>query len=251
MPARTLRLMLEYDGAEFHGWARQPGLRTVQGVLEGAVAALWPEAGPVAVAGRTDAGVHAAGQVVSLVVTGGPPCERIPLALGQVLPPDMSVLACREERAGFHARFDALSRTYVYRVLRARTRSPLRARQAYRHPHALDLGALDRCALLVLGEHDFQAFTPAETQHGAFRRVVFAADWDHDGDESRLTIEADSFLHNMVRALVGTMLLVGRSAMEEAAFAALLRGAPRAQAGPTAPAHALCLTSVSYRPQSA
>ena len=245
--ARTLRLTLEYDGAEFHGWARQPDLRTVQGVLEKAAATLWPGAGPVAVAGRTDAGVHATGQVASLVVEGGPPAERVPLALGQLLPADIAVRACVEAPAGFNARFDARSRTYAYRVLRARTRSPLRARQAFHTPHPLDLGALDACAALLIGVHDFEAFTPTETEHDTFERTVIAAGWAHHDDESCFTVEADSFLRHMVRGLIGTMLLVARGGMDVADFAALLRGAPRAHAGATAPAHALCLTYVRYQ----
>jgi tRNA pseudouridine38-40 synthase len=242
----TLRLTVEYDGAGFHGWARQPGQRTVQGVLEEALDAVFEPRGQLHVAGRTDTGVHASGQVASLDVEGGPPPERVPLAVNQLLPADVAVTACELAPEGFHARFSARARVYEYRVRPARVRSPLRAARVHHFPRPLDLERLDACAALLLGEHDFRAFTPTETEHEVFRRVILDARWRRDGDELVFRIEADSFLRHMVRILVGTMLAVGSGRLEPDDVRRLLLGADRPQAGETAPPHALCLVAVRY-----
>jgi tRNA pseudouridine38-40 synthase len=218
----------------------------VQGVLEDALDALFPGRGPLAVAGRTDTGVHASGQVASLQVEQGPPAERVPAALNQQLPADVAVTACEVAAGGFHARFSARARTYEYRVRLARVRSPLRAGRVHHYPQRVDWERLERCAAAVLGEHDFRAFTPTETQHAVFRRVVLDAAWRREGDEAVFRIEADSFLRHMVRTLVGTMLDVGSGRVEPEGFAALLAGAERHAAGTTAPPHALCLVAVRY-----
>jgi tRNA pseudouridine38-40 synthase len=241
-----LRLDLEYDGAGFHGWAAQPGMRTVEGVLTDALRALWPEAERPAVAGRTDAGVHASGQVASVDVAGGPEAERVAAALNAHLPPDVAVLACTREADGFHARFSALSRRYEYRILRTRAPSPLRAARTWHWPRELSPALLDDCAAVLCGEHDFRAFTPAETQHEVFRRNVLAAGWKLEGEELVFRVEADSFLRHMVRTLVGTMLQTAAGERPPQDFAPLLEGAPRASAGVTAPPHALCLVGVNY-----
>ena len=158
-----LRLDVEYDGAAFYGWAAQPGLRTVESVLTEALRVFWPDIGRPAVAGRTDTGVHASGQVVSVDVSGGPELARVPAALNAQLPRDLAVLAARRAPEGFHARFSARSRRYEYRVLRSRAPSPLRAARTWHWPRELSHELLAACSLL--GEHDFRAFTPAETQH--------------------------------------------------------------------------------------
>ena len=163
----TLRLTLEYDGTGFRGWARQPGERTVEGVLREALDAVLPGWNGLAVAGRTDAGVHAKGQIASLETDGGPPVERLAEALNSELPHDVAVVAADEAPAGFHARFSATGRTYRYVVLNRRERAPLRARRALWWPRPLDVDALEECAAALPGEHDFTAFTPTETQHEA------------------------------------------------------------------------------------
>jgi len=246
-----LRLDLEYDGAAFYGWAAQPGLRTVEGVLTEALRTFWPHSGRPAVAGRTDTGVHASGQVVTLDgADGGPEIARVAAALNAHLPPDVAVLGCTRAPEGFHARFSALSRLYEYRVLRSRAPSPLRAARTWHWPRELSRELLDECAAALLGEHDFRAFTPAETQHEVFRRNVLAAAWRQQGDELVFRIEADSFLRHMVRTLVGTMLQTAGGERAPEAFASLLAGAPRAAAGVTAPPHALCLIDVRYTAQN-
>jgi tRNA pseudouridine38-40 synthase len=236
-----LRLTLEYDGTGFKGWARQPGERTVEGVLREALDAVLPGWSGLAVAGRTDAGVHAAGQVASLDAEGGPPTARLADALSAVLPRDVAVVSADAAPPGFHARFSATARSYRYVVLNRRARAPLRARRALWWPQRLDGDALDACAALLQGEHDFTAFTPTETHHHVFRRSIQSAAWERREDELHFTVTADSFLRHMVRTLVGTMLEMGPETLES-----LLGGMPRSEAGTTAPPWGLVLERVHY-----
>ncbi len=244
MSVVKLKLTLEYDGTGFRGWARQPGERTVEGVFRDALGAVFPSWEGLAVAGRTDAGVHATGQVASVDVDGGPPLERAAEALNAELPEDVAVLGAEEADAAFHARFSARSRSYRYRVLARPTRAPLEAGRVLWWPRPVDLEALSAAALLLPGEHDFRAFTPTVTRYQAFRRDVKAAEWTFVGDRCDFTITAEGFLRHMVRTLVGTMLESGPDAQDR--MATLLAGQPRSEAGLTAPPGGLYLEKVEY-----
>jgi tRNA pseudouridine38-40 synthase len=238
-----LKLTLEYDGTPFRGWAAQPGHPTVESSLREALKETFASYGDLAVAGRTDAGVHALAQVVSVEVEGGPPPERVAEALNPRLPDEITVVAAEPAPDGFHARFSARSRTYRYRIFNRRTPSPFETRRSWWVPRALAEERLSAAAALLPGEHDFRAFTPTETHHDVFVRVVEEARWQRRGDHLDFEITADSYLRHMVRTLVGTML-----EPEPERIAALLDGAARSDAGATAPPWGLYLISVAYHP---
>jgi tRNA pseudouridine38-40 synthase len=251
----TARLVLEYDGGGFAGWARQPGLRTVQEEVERTLGVLLraPPEGfvPVTVAGRTDTGVHALGQVCSY------DGEVLPVrALNGLLPPDVAVLSCSAAADGFDARRDATSRAYCYRILTRRARPAVDAGRVLWWPHRVDWEVLCECARAVVGVHDFTAFTPTETEHVRFERCVLGAEWRAGSGGAgcagglpevlEFWIEADAFMRHMNRVLVGTMLEVAGGRRSVSEFLELLDGRPRSQAGPTAPACGLYLVGVGY-----
>ena len=235
------RLDLEYDGTAFAGWAKQPGQRTIQEEVERALQILLREPVDLTVAGRTDRGVHAWGQVASYP---GPPADL--RSLNALTPPEIGVLRAARAPDGFNARFDARSRTYCYRILTRESPSAFERMRALHWPGRLDREALRACAQLLVGRHDFTAFTPTETDHVRFDRVVFDANWAERGDILEFWITADAFMRHMNRTLVGTMLQVGSAKRSIASFAELLEGRHRREAGPTAEPHGLYFASVDY-----
>ena len=236
-----LKLTIEYDGTAFHGWAAQPGLETVEGELRNALERVFPGYQGLAVAGRTDAGVHALGQVASVEVETGPPPERAAAALNAELPHEVAVIVAEEAPSDFHARHSARSRSYRYRIYRRSLPSPFESGRSWWMPRPLDEERLVRSAELLLGEHDFRAFTPTDTQHDVFLRNVMRAAWFRRDDVLEFEITADSFLRHMVRSLVGTMI-----EKDPEQIRALLDGRPRSEGGSTAPPWGLYLEQVEY-----
>ncbi len=257
----TARLKIAYDGSRFAGWAAQPGQRTVQGEIESGLERILGERVELAVAGRTDAGVHATGQVASFVHARPLP-DRPAERLNAVLAHDVAVLEAAPADDGFDARHSALARVYRYRVLASRVRDPFEERRALWWRDPLDRDLLGRAAAAVIGSHDFTAFTPSQTEHVLFVRTIDRCEWRLEGSSAdpaapggaheegggtmALEIESEAFMRNMVRVLVGTMLEVGGGRRSVEDFEALLEGAPRDLAGETAPAHGLYLVGVRY-----
>jgi tRNA pseudouridine38-40 synthase len=242
----SFRLDIEYDGSRYSGWAKQPNMRTVQGELEAALETVLREPTALTVAGRTDAGVHAWGQVASFQTAVGVPGD-LARRLNGLAPDDVAITAAGPAPAGFDARGDATFRSYCYRLDARSVASPFERRYALWWPYEIDREALDACARSLIGTHDFTAFTPTQTDHVRFEREVFMAEWaGSPGGPVSFRIGADAFMRNMVRVLVGTMLEVSSGRRTPAEFAALLAGAPRTAAGDTAPPHGLYLESVGY-----
>lgn len=245
-------LVLEYDGTNYHGFQRQAGRLTIQEVLEESLAKITKEDGiRVIGAGRTDAGVHAEGQVVNFKTHARMEAERFVPALNSILPGDIRVKASREVSPEFHARFDATSKTYRYVIQTGAYLSPFIRNFAHHVPYSLDVEAMERASRHLVGCHDFRAFCASGGEVKSFTRSIYRIDWAKQINLVMMTVEANGFLYNMVRIIVGTLLEVGRGKLEEADVLRILESRERPLAGPTAPAKGLTLVAVSYGGQPA
>lgn len=241
-----VRAQVEYDGTDYFGFQVQSGKPTVQGALEKAAARLTGEPARIRYAGRTDAGVHALGQVIAAKVHWRHPLHDLERAWNALLPPDIAIREVREvEDAQFHPRFSARSRVYRYTLWTASWRSPLAQRYAHHEPRALDPAAMNEAAALLVGVHDFASFGQP-TQGESTTREVYAAYWQADGHLWRFEIEANAFLRRMVRTVVGTLIEVGKGWRSVDDVATLLAARDRALTAPPAPPRGLCLVEVKY-----
>jgi tRNA pseudouridine38-40 synthase len=242
---RCLRAAVAYDGTDFWGFQVQAEGRTVQGTLEEALEAITQERIRVVAAGRTDSGAHALGQVVAFRTKWRHAVSELHRGWNALLPRDVAVWSLDEVGPGFHPRFDARGRYYRYTVWNHPVRNPLLRHRALWESRALDLAAMREAASLLLGEHDFGTFGSPPKGTNTVRRVG-RADWTCDGECLYLDIEANAFLYRMVRSIVGTLIRVGCGEMTVREFESAFRAADRSRAGPTAPAHGLCLMAVHY-----
>jgi tRNA pseudouridine38-40 synthase len=244
----VLKLVVAYDGTDFRGWAKQPGVRTVEGVLAKALARVLRAEPVLSVAGRTDAGVHARGQVVSVKADDVDP-ERVRRAVNGILAPEVVMLSVRRAPDGFDARHSATAREYRYRIDLGPNPDPFTARYVWHRPGALAISAMRRAARDLVGEHDFGSFGRSPQERGAstVRRLERLAVARH-GDRLETSAKANAFLHQMVRSLVGTLVAVGEGKLEPDSMPEVLAALDRSRAGPVAPPHGLTLERVSYRP---
>jgi tRNA pseudouridine38-40 synthase len=243
--ARKLMAVVEYDGTDYLGFQLQPQGPTVQGEIEKALAAVTQEEVRIVGAGRTDAGVHARGQVVVFSRVWRHPIEELQRALNAVLPADIAVRELRPVAEGFHPRFDAASREYRYTIFNQPLRSPLARRFAYHFPRPLEVAAMNEAAGILVGSRDFASFGRAPQGDNTVREV-YRAQWTSEEPFVYFDIVANAFLYRMVRCLVGTLLLVGTGELSPDGFEEILWSADRSRAGQAAPAHGLCLMKVNY-----
>jgi tRNA pseudouridine38-40 synthase len=243
---RNVKAVIEYDGTEYSGFQRQPGRRTIQGELERALSQVMKEPIRLAGAGRTDAGVHAAGQVISFATSCSIPADRICVALNSVLPRDIVLLKAEGTDAEFHARYSAKQRVYEYSILNADQPSALQGRYAWHIPERLNLTAMRKGAAYLVGVHDFAAFSLSQRDGKSTVRDLSVLEISRCGDMTRVLLKASGFLHSMARGIVGTLVEVaqGRRCPED--MKTILEGKDRGAAGKTAPALGLCLLEVIY-----
>jgi tRNA pseudouridine38-40 synthase len=243
---RRFRVVVEYDGTDFSGWQRQREERTVQGVLEDALREMTGESVFVRGAGRTDAGVHADGQVATFDLELAIPPHGLLRGLNSILPVDLALVDVAEAAPDFDARFSARGKVYRYTIWAHFVRSPRRARHAWHVREPLDVAAIRTAAAALVGDHDFRAFRASDCDRRTTRRIVRAIDVDRQGAVLTIDVEATAFLKNMVRILVGTLVDVGRGRIEPGAVAHMLETGDRAAGGMTAPARGLTLLRVIY-----
>jgi len=243
---RNIKLTIAYDGTDFHGWQRQPALRTVQETLDEAIAKLTGARPNTNASGRTDAGVHALGQVVNFLTASRHPTEVFVRALNAMLPRDVRVLEAAEAPQAFHATLDARSKRYRYRIDNNQYASPFELRHAWHVFHQQDVDAMNRAARALIGRHDFRSFETDWPNRLSSVRTIFDVSVVREDRLVIIEVEADGFLYNMVRTIAGTLSLVGAGKRPESWVGEVLRAQNRIEAGPTAPARGLFLLRVHY-----
>lgn len=246
----TWKFVVAYHGARFQGWQKQADQRTVQGVLEAALEKLSGEAVHVQAAGRTDAGVHARGQLVSATITSRVRPEKMVLAMNAQLDEDVSVLSADVVKDGFDARRDSIAKRYVYRVHHAVAHDPFFGSIRWHVRGALDVAAMQRAAQDLVGDHDYESFRSVHCDARHARRYLWQVDVVDDGPELRIEVRGNAFCRNMVRIIAGTLVDVGRGRIARDAMPAILQAKKREAAGITAPAHGLTMEEV-YLPEDA
>ncbi|MCU1297648.1 MAG: tRNA pseudouridine synthase [Acidobacteriaceae bacterium] len=249
---RNLKLILSYDGSDFAGWQVQPIAPTIQGTLAFAIGRLTGGKVLPQGSGRTDAGVHALGQVATFQTESPIPLGNLTTALNDILPPSIRVQEISEQSPEFHARTSASAKTYRYRAYRNDICPPFLARYVWHYPYPLDEEAMQRAAALVVGEYDFTSFAAVDPEKNRAGEVVskvrriFCSKWAREGDEFVYSVRGNGFLHHMVRNLVGTFLLVGKGTLQPDDVTRILNAKNRSAAGATAPASGLYLVNVEY-----
>jgi tRNA pseudouridine38-40 synthase len=248
---RNLKLVLAYDGTEFSGWQVQPETATIQGILASAIGRVTGEKILPQGSGRTDAGVHALGQVTTFATQSPIPPKNLVVALNDVLPSSIRVLEAVEVAPDFHARKSALAKSYRYRIYRGDICPPFLARYVWHYPYPLDEAAVQEVATVVIGEHDFTSFAAVDPERGREEEIsnvrqIFASSWERQDEEFVYTVRGNGFLHHMVRNLVGTFLLAGKGTLKVQDLTRILEARSRSAAGATAPASGLCLVNVEY-----
>jgi tRNA pseudouridine38-40 synthase len=248
---RNLKLLLAYDGTEFSGWQIQPQAATIQGALASAIGRVTGENVLPQGSGRTDAGVHALGQVATFLTQSSIPSANLVTALNDVLPAAIRVLEAVEVHAEFHARKSARAKTYSYTMFRGAICPPFRARYVWHYPYPLDEAKMQQVAACIVGEHDFTSFAAVDPERGREEQVsnvrkIFCSNWQRQADELIYTVRGSGFLHHMVRNLVGTFVLAGKGNLNPSDVPRILEARARSTAGATAPAGGLCLLSVEY-----
>jgi len=247
--SRRIRITIAWEGTGFHGWQVQPGLPTIQGVLEEIIGVIEGKPVHVAGSGRTDAGVHARAQVAAFTIDNPIPADNLRRAVNRLLPPGIRVLEAVQINADFHPRFDAIAKTYQYTIHRAPICSPFEWRYVHHYPYPLNEAAMITAAEVFEGEHDFTAFAASDNrdEEGKSRvRTIFSSTLVRSGDQLIYTVRGSGFLKHMVRNIVGTLIETGRGNLDSQAITKLFDADSSSKAGPTAPAKGLFLLSVDY-----
>jgi len=246
MPIRNIKLTIHYDGSGFHGWQSQPDARTVQDSVSGAIERLCGSAVKVNGSSRTDAGVHALGQVANIKIDTPVPTANLARALTELLPDTIAVVDAVDVDDSFDAIRDTRSKLYRYMIFTARPRPVLNINQCWHRPGKLDIDSMNRAAGLFVGKKDFKSFAAAADNRQSSVRTIIRCDVESDGDWIYVYVSADGFLYNMVRNIVGTLVEVGRGRWQPEKITEILQVKDRNAAGPIAPAGGLCLMEINY-----